>query len=196
MTVQSIVLKLIAGLWAYPSPYVATDWDLLRHEVEQLPSASLRDPLVTVLEAFQAWAPLEWELHYTQVFDFDAGATLYLTAHELGEDANRGPSLLALKAMIESSGFGLADDQVPDFIPLLLELLAEDPDASFVPELAARLAFAIARIGQRLDELESPYGALCKVLREVLPEPVEPKSHKVPTNHDPEYDMPFPVRYS
>lgn len=191
-----MVLKLIAGLWAYPAPHVMTDWVLLTQEVEQLPSESLRGPLATVLATFQAWDPLEWELHYTQVFDFDAGAALYLTAHELGEDANRGPSLLALKAMIESSGFGLADDQVPDYIPLLLELLAEVPDAAFVPEVAGRLAFAVWRIGQRLDELESPYGALCKVLREVLPAPVEPEFYKLPKNHDPEYDMPFPIRYS
>ncbi|WP_258525452.1 nitrate reductase molybdenum cofactor assembly chaperone [Paenibacillus sp. YN15] len=61
---------------------------------------------------------------YVKTFDFGKKSNLYLTYGQLGEDRERGPVLLQLKQIYEQEEIVLATDELPDYLPLMLEYAA------------------------------------------------------------------------
>lgn len=107
------------------------------------------------LEPFLSWwadAPLtEVERRYVSVFDLDGGNALYLTYHRFGDDRKRGRALIALTRLYREHGWELDHWELPDYLPLVLELAAADPGLGgsvlreYRPELTA-LADALHRV--------------------------------------------------
>lgn len=61
---------------------------------------------------------------YVKTFDFSKKANLYLTYAQLGDDRERGPALLKLKQVYEEEEIVLDTDELPDYLPLVLEYVA------------------------------------------------------------------------
>lgn len=136
---------------------------------------------------------------YVATFDFHEPASLYLTAHELGDSRSRGQALIALRALMRAAGFEEAGDELPDYLPLLLEFLAhasEDTPADAVHALEQRLAAVCARIQEHLDA-NSPYRDVFVALLKTLPEPAEtnPEKRFARREQADTGEMPYPLRY-
>jgi nitrate reductase delta subunit len=61
---------------------------------------------------------------YVETFDFSRRNSLYLTYHLFGDRRQRGMALLALKQRYAAAGFELADGELPDYLPVVLEFAA------------------------------------------------------------------------
>jgi nitrate reductase molybdenum cofactor assembly chaperone NarJ/NarW len=103
---------------------------------------------------------------YVTTFDFDRRASLYLTHHMHGDRRQRGLELVRLKRRFAEAGFELADDELPDYLPALLEFASLAPDGS-APLAELRPSLELVR--GRLHERESRYARLLDVLVEALP---------------------------
>ncbi|MDF2857203.1 MAG: narJ [Neobacillus sp.] len=107
---------------------------------------------------------------YVETFDYKEQTNLYLTAHELGDSRKRGAALIKLQKLIYENGFEYEGQELADFIPMLLELVAVAPEGKDLIFLSRRLAFAINRLVNNLPE-SNPYhnaiGLLMKYVFEV-----------------------------
>ena len=143
------------------------------------PDEALDEALVTAgnapgadLAPFWSWSretPLvERQRRYVETFDLDRRTSLHLTYYLHGDTRKRGLALLRLKRLYAAAGLPLATDELPDFLPALLEFAAHAPNGYGETLLAEhRLALELLRL--RLAELESPWACLVDAVCAALP---------------------------
>jgi nitrate reductase delta subunit len=157
------LFKLLGLCLAYPDA----------EALEALPemeaaAAGLADPLARErLSAFMALMKTEPLLnlqeHYTAVFDLNPSTSLNLTWHLMGDREDRGRALAELLGIYRRAGFEPAVDDLPDFLPLLLEFLTASPQAEVHPLVERCLSVLPAMTG-RLRENGSLYAPLLELL--------------------------------
>ena len=182
-----ILLKLIAGLLDYPGSenFAARLAD--RQEVAE----EVAPEIGRIMRQFQGRDRVALEQLYVETFDFNPKAALYVTAHELGDSRDRGQALIELTNLYHEAGYEVPDDQLADYLPLLLELTAVRPD--LVPQAVTERAGQVAyNIAQFLDG-DHPYRPVFMALHEVLGTPGEGR----PTvEEQPDLaDLPYPMEY-
>lgn len=94
--------------------------------------------------------------NYVRTFDFSKKANLYLTYGQLGEERERGPALLKLKQIYEEEDMLLTSEELPDYLPLVLEYVAvaeEDKGIS----LLISFRKALETVQDALTAAVSPY---------------------------------------
>lgn len=197
------VLIAAARLLAYPDDAL---WALLPEiaaYLRALPASAPVTALVAVAERLRATGVAEVEARYVATFDFNEPAALYLTAHELGDSRRRGHALVELRTLLRASGFEEITEELPDYLPLLLEFLAHAPVAvtptdMFAPTdaLERRLAAVCERICAHLDP-DDLYRDVFVALHDVLPEPEEanPERRFAQREQADTGEMPYPLRY-
>lgn len=104
---------------------------------------------------------------YVETFDFDRRASLYLTFHTCGDRRQRGLELVRLKRRYAEAGFALADGELPDYLPAVLEFAALAPEAG--EAVLAGLREPIELVRTRLHERESRYASLLDAVAAGLP---------------------------
>lgn len=163
---------------------------------ENVTSIELLQELETVLTTLYSYPLPELRKLYVATFDLDEKNGLYLTAHELGDSTKRGAALIKLQKLINVAGFERMDDELADFIPMLLEFLAVAPDSQGNDRLVRRLAVAIQRVHSNLPE-DNPYIHVFSTLKHIFPEPTSDEIKRLEFERE-EADLeelPFPIMY-
>jgi nitrate reductase delta subunit len=106
---------------------------------------------------------------YVRTFDFDRRASLHLTYHTYGDRRQRGLELVRLKRRYAEAGLPLEGDELPDYLPVLLEFAALVPDdgEALLNELRAPLEL----VRSRLHKTGSPYAEQLDSVVAALPKP-------------------------
>jgi len=152
-------LRILSVLLHYPDEDLVAARSELLHVSEDARIASFVD-------ALSRFPLRELQNEYVATFDFDRRASLYLTYHTHGDRRQRGLELVRLKRRFAEAGFELAADELPDYLPALLEFAALAADgAATLAELRPSLELVRGRLQQR----ESRYASLFDVLVESLP---------------------------
>jgi nitrate reductase molybdenum cofactor assembly chaperone NarJ/NarW len=127
------------------------------------------DPELAAHWRWRRETPLaERRRRYVETFDLDRRTSLHLTYYLYGDTRKRGLALLRLKRLYAAGGLPLDADELPDFLPVLLEFAAFAPEGYGETLLAEhRLALELLRL--RLDELDSPWACLLERLCASLP---------------------------
>ncbi len=185
---KRLVLKIASGLLDYPGQ--AAFWHRMA-ERESL-AAELDVRLGAIIEAFRQVGPLELEKLYVQAFDFDAKSSLYVTAHELGDSRDRGQALIELTELYRRAGYEVPDDQLADFLPMMLELAAVHPDM-MTPPLTERMTQVAKQIAEHLGQGHA-YRSLFEVIQDALGLRMTVASPSVDENPD-LADLPYPIEY-
>ncbi|TMR89524.1 nitrate reductase molybdenum cofactor assembly chaperone [Nonomuraea basaltis] len=109
--------------------------------------------------------PGELAAHYVETFDLDRRCCLYLTYYTDGDTRRRGESLTALKRRYRAAGWELVDDELPDFLPVVLEFAALDPSgAALLQEHRVGLELLLAALSGRGSPYAHVIGAVCGAL--------------------------------
>lgn len=100
---------------------------------------------------------------YVQTFDMVPEHDLHLTHHLFGDDRGRGPALIDLSEYYKASGLEVEGNEIPDFLPLILEYV------STLDDLQARVFLGDASkvlkvIGDNLEKAESPYARILRIV--------------------------------
>lgn len=159
--------KLLSLLLDHPSADVIGARATLLHDAQVLPSGPVRDGIVRFCEVFAASAPERWESEYVRTFDFSRRTSLELSYFVHGDRRQRGVALLKLKRVFQALGLELSTDELPDYLPLLLEV------ADIAGDEVGRVLLADFRPGLEvvnasLEQAESPYANLMGALLELL----------------------------
>jgi nitrate reductase delta subunit len=119
--------KLCSLFLQYPDPELIDARHDLAAEVAALPRSPATESLVRFCDWWTADDPLALEQHYVEMFDLDRRCGLYLTFYTDGDKRQRGAALLRLKRLYRAAGLPLADGELPDFLPAMLEFAAAAP---------------------------------------------------------------------
>ncbi|MFI7707056.1 nitrate reductase molybdenum cofactor assembly chaperone [Nonomuraea sp. NPDC049480] len=107
----------------------------------------------------------ELAAHYVETFDLDRRCCLYLTYYTDGDTRRRGESLAALKRRYRAAGWELMEDELPDFLPVVLEFAAVDPaGVALLAEHRVGLELLLAALTERGSPYAHVIGAVCRAL--------------------------------
>ena len=165
MTERLHPLKLVSMLLTYPS-------DDLRDAVRELPDDELDDRTRGSLRELLDWyrsAPVtELQRSYVDTFDFTKRNSLHLTYHLHGDRRQRGLALLRLKQAYTAAGLDATEQELPDYLPMMLEFAAAAPEPAG-RDLLAEHRVSIELIRSSLRDQDSPWAPLLEMVGRALP---------------------------
>ncbi len=118
------VYQLISFSLLYPTDIKEEEMEDLLFHCESIQDEELKTNLLTFFNSSTSQTLEDRTDHYIEIFDFGKTSNLYITYLKLGEQKERGLELLKLKKYYEAAGFGLTDNELPDYLPLVLEFCA------------------------------------------------------------------------
>lgn len=160
-------LKLVSLLLQYPSAELWAARDELRVELERLSSGRQREALRRFFDATDGLTLAEAQRCYVETFDFSRRNSLYLTYHRWGDLRQRGLALLRLKQRYAEEGLELADGELPDYLPVLLEFASLSGERGL--EALGEHREGLELVRSSLREEESPYASLLDAIAAQLP---------------------------
>ena len=166
---RSATLKLCAFALGYPDAWLRGN----AAEALAVAEAYGLQWLADALRVLGETDGVELEQAYVRAFDFAEAASLYLTAHEFGDDRKRGVALVELRKMLAAGGFEEAEGELPDHVPLLLEFLALSPveevdrTAQKTADLEPRLGAVMRAVGAHIPVANVYHAVMTAVLQEL-----------------------------
>ncbi|MFI7411911.1 nitrate reductase molybdenum cofactor assembly chaperone [Streptomyces sp. NPDC049627] len=109
--------------------------------------------------------PQELAAHYVEVFDFTDRHSLYLSWWHDGDTRRRGMSLVRFKDLYRAHGLELSGEELPDFLPAVLEFAARTGNT----DLLLDYRDALEQLRCRLTDFGTPYAAVLDAVCATLP---------------------------
>lgn len=151
----------------YPDAEWFARLDQIVEQARQLPA-----PIWQRVEAFVATAsaagPMGWQRRYVTTFDLKRKCSLYLSYFATGDTRRRGTALVTFKDAYRAAGWELAADELPDYLPMVLEFSARTGDPIAQALLAAHIE-GIEVLRAALESMDSPWADLIAVVTLSLP---------------------------
>lgn len=113
--------------------------------------------------------PLALAARYVATFDRSRRRCLYLTYFTDGDTRRRGTALAGIKALYREHGWQPPEDELPDFLPLMLEFGARTPESGARLLTDHRPALELLRLA--LGAYRSPYVDVLEAVCRTLPGP-------------------------
>jgi nitrate reductase delta subunit len=164
------LFKLLSACLSYPDAALAAAVPELAAAAADVEDRRIGEPLAEFAAHLGAEPLLRLQEHYTAVFDLRPRASLNLTYHLMGDREERGRALAGLLALYRDDGFEPAVNELPDYLPLLLEFLSVAPQAMSDLRVSRCLA-AVPALLEVIREHRSIYAAPLEVLGHLLAEP-------------------------
>ena len=164
-------LRVLAALLGYPNAelraHLSQMGEVLRRE-RALSMARIAeiDALVKILAETDA---LEAEADYVALFDRGRATSLHLFEHVHGDSRDRGPAMIDLAQTSEKAGLFLAEGELPDYLPVVLEFVSTQPPheaRAFLGEMSHIFNAIFGALAQRDQPYASVLGALLELAGE------------------------------
>lgn len=174
----AVTLRILAALLGYPDAqlrgYLPEMAALLKEENALKPARC--GELLALMNALERGDPLESESAYVELFDRGCATSLHLFEHVHGDSRERGPAMIDLGQTYEKAGLVLAEGELPDYLPAVLEFVSTQPQAeakAFLGEIAHLLKGIFGALRKRDSAYASVLGALLELAGQKA-EAVEP----------------------
>lgn len=150
------VFQLLSVLLQYPE---GLELQEVRDEVNEISNPQVKQLVSQFVDYLSNNSEEDLTVTYVNTFDFNSATTLYLTYSNLGEERERGQVMVQLKELYDAIGFNLVTDELPDYLPLVLELYSVAPlDVS--KKLIEDFQPVMVKLQEELAKVESPYAWL------------------------------------
>ena len=157
--------KLASVLLQYPTAALLQGVDHLAAAASGS-SRSGREPFGRFLGWLGATPPDAVARHYVETFDLRRRCALYLTYYRHGDTRKRGMAMLEFKAAYRAAGFEPSSEELPDYLPLVLEFAALDPRGE---KLLRYHRADLELLLRALREASSPYADVIEAVCAHLP---------------------------
>lgn len=164
-------LRVLAALLSYPDARMRRHLPEMRdllHEEGALSNARLGE-LDALMDALRRADPLQAEADYVELFDRGRATSLHLFEHVHGDSRDRGPAMIDLGQTYAGAGLFLAEGELPDYLPAVLEFVSTQPPRearAFLGETAHILNAIFGALRQRDSAYASVLGALLELAGE------------------------------
>lgn len=165
---SSITLRVLARLLSYPNAALKSDLADMQSALHA-EQALARDRLAEIdaLIGHLAHAdPLDIESEFVELFDRGHATSLHLFEHVHGDSRDRGPAMVDLTQTYEKAGLFLAPDELPDYLPVVLEFVSTQPPKeakAFLAEMAHIFNAIFSALQDRKTAYASVLGALIEL---------------------------------
>ncbi len=129
---------------------------------------SLHAPLLPLFAYLADARLIDLQQNYVTTFDRNPSHSLHLFEHIHGESRDRGQAMVDLMEEYKRHGLQMTGDDLPDFVPLFLEFLAQQSEAE-AARLLSDAVHVLAHIGRKLAANGSAYASVFKVLEQLSP---------------------------
>lgn len=160
-----LIYNIMARLLDYPDQELLDNLPEILDVIQQTDTIAPREKeeLVQLIAWMNLHDLVGLQSQYVQTFDMVPEHDLHLTHHLFGDDRGRGPALIDLSEYYKASGLEVAGNEIPDFLPLILEYV------STLDELQARVflgdaAKVLKVLGDNLEKAESPYSRILRIV--------------------------------
>ena len=157
--------KLASVLLQYPTMALFDGLGQLTEAASAAPRAS-RGPFGKFLEWLSRTSPDTVAVHYVETFDLRRRCALYLTYYRYGDTRKRGMAMLEFKAAYRAAGFEPVADELPDYLPLVLDFAALHPRGH---QLLRAHRADLELLLRALRQAESPYADVVAAVCAQLP---------------------------
>ena len=168
-------LRVLAALLSYPDTRhrsVLAELDAVLQD-ERAVSASRRQELAALIDSIQRTDPLQVESDYVELFDRGRSTSLHLFEHVHGDSRERGPAMIDLGQTYEKAGLILAEGELPDYLPAVLEFVSTQP-ANEAKAFLGEMSHIFNAIFGALQQQGSAYASVLGALLELAGEKAEP----------------------
>ena len=155
-------LFLTAYLFAYPTEEWWQNLPLYKEACAEIERPQSKEMLTEFFDYALEAEKQDYEDAYVRTFDFSQNTNLYLSTHNRTDFGKQSEELLAYKELFLKNGFDL-DNEMPDYLPAILELAAVLPEeeAGFIlKEVRPKLEL----LRERFIEAKLPYVFLMDVI--------------------------------
>jgi len=158
-------LRLLAALLSYPSAELVDALPEIARRFGEEPALRpvTQDALAGLLAELKREDLLDLQERYVAQFDTGRSTSLHLFEHVHGDSRDRGQAMVDLNALYRRAGIVLASNELPDFLPAVLEYLSTRPEPE-VHEMLGDCAHILRAVGERLLDGGSPYAAVFAAL--------------------------------
>lgn len=179
----SLTLRALAALLAYPDAelraFVPSIGEVLYQE-KSLSAPRLAE-LDVLLGALARRDTLANEAEYVSLFDRGRATSLHLFEHVHGDSRDRGPAMIDLAQTYEKAGLYLAEGELPDYLPAVLEFVSTQPPSE-ARAFLSEMAHIFNAIFSALQKHRSPYASILGALLDLAGEKAE--AVKLPAEDD------------
>jgi nitrate reductase delta subunit len=164
---MNVQIKLISHLLCYPNEALLGSLPVFREVLGEVENAAVLKKYDQILSYFEETPLSRLQEQYTETFDLNPSNCMNLTYHRLGDTEKRGSALAHLEEIYLKSGFERISNELPDFLPLILEFISERPDVAnsvIIPLYGT----VVGKLVDRLGQAGSPYTFLFEQLIDIL----------------------------
>ena len=175
---MSSSLRVLAALLGYPDARLRGFLPEMRALLndEGAVSPARRVELEVLMDTIGRSDPLDIEADYVELFDRGRATSLHLFEHVHGDSRDRGPAMIDLGQTYEKAGLILADGELPDYLPAVLEFVSTQPPRearAFLGEMSHIFNAIFGALQHRMSGYASVLGALLELAGEKA-QPVKP----------------------
>ena len=158
---MTITYKALAALLAYPTAELLAALPEIGSVIDRETKLGRRDrrTLRALCAEIAASDLIDAQERYVELFDRGRATSLHLFEHVHGESRDRGQAMVDLNAAYAQAGLTLSANELPDYLPVLLEFLSTQPEA-VAHDMLADCAHIVRKIGDALAKRESAYAAV------------------------------------
>jgi nitrate reductase delta subunit len=171
----SLSLRVLARLLSYPDAQLRADLNDMRQVLltEQAITGARLDELNALTSSLESGNALDNEAEYVEVFDRGRATSLHLFEHVHGDSRDRGPAMIDLTQTYEKAGLFLGPDEMPDYLPVVLEFVSTQPPKE-ARAFLGEMAHIFNAIFNALQQRKSPYASVLGALLELSGEKAHP----------------------
>jgi nitrate reductase delta subunit len=160
--------KVLSVLLEYPEQELIDNLPEIRTIIDESAEIDAAEKVAMrkLLDHLTSMSLTEMQTEYVKTFDLTPEHSLHLTHHLFGEDSDRdrGPALIDLSEMFKEYGVKTVTNELPDYLPLILEF------ASYLDESEATVFLAdvnkvLVLLTENLTKAESPYAAPLSIIK-------------------------------
>ena len=175
---MSKTLRVLSALLGYPDAQMRRYLPEMRGllQAEGALSQARRAEIDALMDALGSADPLEAEADYVELFDRGRGTSLHLFEHVHGDSRERGPAMIDLGQTYAKAGLMLAEGELPDYLPAVLEFVSTQPPRearAFLGEMTHIFNAIFGALQQRRSAYAGVPGALLELAGETA-QPVKP----------------------
>ena len=167
-------LKILSAMLCYPQSDMQMALDEMAEvlERENLLPERQRWAVQDLMRKMAQTDLMELQERYVRLFDRGRALSLHLFEHIHGESRDRGQAMVNLLHIYQQHGFSLNIRELPDYLPLFLEYLAQRPLTEALNMLGEAM-HVIALLSARLAERGSDYHVIFDALSALVGEPAD-----------------------
>ncbi|MGR9100465.1 MAG: nitrate reductase molybdenum cofactor assembly chaperone [Gammaproteobacteria bacterium] len=168
-----LTLKILSVLLSYPQQETLEALDDMSEiiEREDILSKPHKKAVRSLIESYRGADLLDLQERYVALFDRGRFLSLHIFEHVHGESRDRGQAMVNLLELYRSHGFEMNAPELPDFIPLFLEFLAQLDSREQAVQLLRDAMPVFSLLGARLAERSSGFHVVFDALADFAGEP-------------------------